>query len=113
MKQLLFPAFLFLLVSCQNTGQQDEVAELNQSTSATLFWTGEIAADGCGFEVEMNGKRFLPENEDAIPESFKQQDSSRVQLTYVPLADPIDRRCGMLPQPRIMPAIRILSVEAL
>ena len=113
MKPFLFLAFLFLLASCQNATQQDELAELNQRTTATLFWTGEIAADGCGFEVEINGKRYLPENEDAIPEAFKQQDSSRVQLTYASLADPIDRRCGMLPQPRVMPAIRILSVEAL
>lgn len=113
MKTFLLLASLFLLASCQNNTRQDELAELNHRTTATLYWTGEIAADGCGFEVEIEGKRYLPENENAIPESFKQEDSSRVQLTYARLSDPIDRRCGMLPQPRVMPAIRILSVDAL
>ncbi len=86
---------------------------MQQNTTATLHWTGEIAADGCGFEVEIDGERYLPENEEAIPASFKERDSSRVQLSYVPLPEPIDRRCGMLPQPRVMPAVRVLAVEAL
>lgn len=80
-------------------------------TTATLHWTGEIAADGCGFEVEIDGKRYLPANEEAIPEQFKQQESTQVQLEFEPLPEPIDRRCGMLPQPRIMDAIRVISVS--
>lgn len=107
------PAFLLLIASCQQGARQEELTELNQSTAATLYWTGEIAADGCGFEVEIAGKRYLPENEEAIPHKYKAQDSSDVRLTYRVLPDPIDRRCGMLPQPRVMPAVRILSVEAL
>ncbi|WP_266205012.1 hypothetical protein [Pontibacter kalidii] len=113
MKPILLPAFLFLIASCQQATRQAELAQLNQSTTATLYWTGEIAADGCGFEVEIAGKRYLPENEEAIPQKYKTQDSSSVHLTYKTLPEPIDRRCGMLPQPRIMPAIRVLSVEAL
>jgi hypothetical protein len=96
------------LSACQNTQQPDETV----IADATLHWTGEIAADGCGFEVEIDGKNYLPENEDAIPESYKERESTSVKLSYIPLTEPIDRRCGMVPQPRVMDAIRVVSVES-
>ena len=106
----IFAAVLtvFTLTSCQNGATQDDT---RLTTTATLLWTGEIAADGCGFEVVINGKNYLPENEDAIPVKYKENDSTQVQLTYIPLQEPIDRRCGMLPQPRVMDAIRVVSVK--
>ncbi|MFD2515841.1 hypothetical protein ACFSRY_18360 [Pontibacter locisalis] len=96
------------MLSCQNNSPQDET---RLTTEATLLWTGEIAADGCGFEVVIDGKNYLPENEDAIPAKYKERDSTQVQLSYIPLKEPIDRRCGMIPQPRVMDAIRVVSVE--
>lgn len=108
MKPLLLLALL-AFASCQSPSQQEAASP---QITATLYWTGEIAADGCGFEIEIDGERYLPENEEAIPDKFKQQEISRVQLQYEPLPNPIDRRCGMLPQPRVMPAVRVLSVEA-
>ncbi|MCX2740810.1 hypothetical protein [Pontibacter anaerobius] len=107
----LLVLLIFVFASCQNSTTPQE--EGNQTTTATLHWTGEIAADGCGFEIEIDGERYLPENEAAIPDRYKERDSSHVQLTYKALPEPIDRRCGMLPQPRIMPAIQVLQVEAL
>ncbi|MBC5992390.1 hypothetical protein [Pontibacter cellulosilyticus] len=96
--------------ACQTTPQDENEAI---TTNATLLWSGEIAADGCGFEIEIDGKTYLPENEDAIPAKFKESESSEVKLTYLPLKDQIDRRCGMLPQPRVMDAVRVVSVTAL
>ena len=97
-----------LFSGCQTkTGQENETAQ------ATLLWTGEIAADGCGFEVMIDGKKYLPANEDAIDEAFKNSDSTQVQLEFVRLQEKIDRRCGMLPQPRVMNAVRVISVTPL
>lgn len=104
---ILLALSLCLFTACQSVEQQESG---QPSTTATLHWTGEIAADGCGFEVEIDGKRYLPENEDAIPAKYKERESTQVQLEYESLAEPIDRRCGMLPQPRVMDAIRVISV---
>ena len=104
----LASAAILLLGACQTkTGRASEPVQ------ATLLWTGEIAADGCGFEVMIDGRKYLPANEDAIDASFKNSDSTEVRLEYVRLQEQIDRRCGMLPQPRIMDAIRIVSIEQL
>lgn len=111
--RLLLALPLLALISCQGGNTYETDTDMSMKTTATLHWTGEIAADGCGFEVEIDGKRYLPENESSIPDKFKGQSSSKVQLQYNPLQEPIDRRCGMLPQPRVMPAIHVLSVEAL
>ncbi|WP_439882204.1 hypothetical protein ACSX1A_03375 [Pontibacter sp. MBLB2868] len=107
---LILTVLTVAMVSCQQAAKQQGSTK---TTNATLFWTGEIAADGCGFEVMIDGKNFLPQNEDAIPAVYKESDSTQVKLTYMPLPEPIDRRCGMLPQPRVMEAIRIISVESL
>ncbi|RIJ34246.1 hypothetical protein [Pontibacter oryzae] len=99
--------------ACQSTTRPENEANENMKTKATLHWSGEIAADGCGFEVEIEGKRYLPENEDAIPAAFKASETSEIQLEYEALPEPIDRRCGMLPEPRVMPAIHVIKVEAI
>lgn len=100
-------AVTLLLTGCQQPrpGQETETAQ------ATLLWTGEIAADGCGFEVMIDGNKYLPANEDAIDDNFKNSDSTQVQLEYVGLPEQIDRQCGMLPQPRVMDAIRVVSIR--
>jgi len=111
-KNLLLP--YLMLLACFSSCQTSATQENNQDTAAaTLLWTGEIAADGCGFEVMIDGKKYLPANEDAIDAVYKNQDSTQVQLEFVRLPEPIDRRCGMLPQPRVMNAIQIVSVTPL
>lgn len=105
---LTLGTLLTFFTSCQ---MNNSIQENNPETAtATLFWTGEIAADGCGFEIVMDGRKYLAENEDAIDEAFKSSDSTQVQLEFVRLPEPIDRRCGMLPQPRVMDAIRVVSI---
>jgi hypothetical protein len=113
MKLLSFSSllvFLFTMIACQKpSNTEDDI----KTAQATVYWTGEIAADGCGFEVEIDGKNYLPEQEDAIPAAYKESESTMVTISYVPLQEPIDRRCGMIPQPRIMDAIRIISIETI
>ena len=111
----LTPLFLSIIVAIAMTACQTGPEAENEpiTTEATLLWSGEIAADGCGFDIEIDGKKYLPENEDAIPASFKESETSEVVLTYLPLENQIDRRCGMLPQPRVMDAVRVVSVTAL
>lgn len=93
------------IVSCQTQAGSD-----NETATATLLWTGEVAADGCGFEILIDGKKYLPANEEAIADTYKSSDSTQVQLEFERLQEQIDRRCGMLPQPRIMDAVRIISI---
>ncbi|QCR21786.1 hypothetical protein [Pontibacter sp. SGAir0037] len=105
--------YIFLLTavffgSACHTGKQNET----DKAEAIIYWSGEYMVDGCGFEVEMNGKKYKPENEDAIPEVFKKQEQSKVELTYALLDETIDRRCGLATVSREMPAIRIVYVEA-
>jgi hypothetical protein len=92
---------------------QTKAVQVYETAQATLLWTGEVAADGCGFEVVMDGRKYIPENEAAIDDSFKQRESTQVQLEFVRLPEPIDRRCGMLPQPRILDAIQVISIKQL
>lgn len=106
--KLLLCLFLTFFASCQTNSSLME--NTTETATATLVWTGEVAADGCGFEIVIDGKKYLPENEDAIDEAYKDSDSTQVQLEFVRLPEPIDRRCGMLPQPRIMDAIRLVSI---
>ena len=101
-------ALLAALTCCQTKATQEAAAP--ETASAALLWTGEIAADGCGFEVMIDGKNYLPANEDAIADLYKNSDSTQVQLEFVRLPEPIDRRCGMLPQPRVMDAIQVISI---
>ncbi|RDV11807.1 hypothetical protein DXT99_23775 [Pontibacter diazotrophicus] len=100
-------AITLLLSGCQ----QPQPGLETETTQATLLWTGEIAADGCGFEVVIDGDKYLPANEEAIDDDFKSSDSTQVQLEYVRLQEQIDRQCGMLPQPRVMDAIRVVSIR--
>ncbi|MCJ8163349.1 hypothetical protein MKJ04_00740 [Pontibacter sp. E15-1] len=95
-------------MACQTSTTTDKNPEV---ATATLLWTGELAADGCGFEVLLDGRKYLPENEDAIDARYKANARTEVELTFERLPDPIDRRCGMVPQPRVMDAIRIISIR--
>lgn len=68
-----------------------------QTTQATLRFTGLLAADGCGYFLDIDGKEYKPINEEAIPEGLQEQDSVAVELTYELVSPPQDYSCGMLP----------------
>lgn len=94
---------LFLMGACQNN--------MNQTTSdATLRWTGMIAADGCGYFLDIDDKEYKPSNEEVIPESFQQNDSSPVRVTYEFVEEPLEYSCGMMPM-RYISTIRIVDIK--
>ena len=107
----LFLSLLALIAGLASCQTNSKLGKEYETATATLLWTGEIAADGCGFEVVIDGKKYLPANEEAIDASFKSRDSTQVQLEFERLPNPIDRQCGMLPQPRVMDAIRVVSIS--
>ena len=94
----LFPAFLLLnftllsLYSCSSNIEQPTI-----NSTGTLRWTGPLAADGCGFFVDIEGKEYKPSNEEVTPVSFMENNSSQVQIQYRVLKEPIEYSCGMLP----------------
>lgn len=97
------PMLLFGATACQTDGDA-------LTSEAMLLWTGPIAADGCGYFLEIDGQEYKPSNEDIIPESFQQRDSSAVVVTYRWLKEPQEYTCGMLPT-RHSSTLEIISIE--
>jgi hypothetical protein len=102
---LLCAATLFI-ASCQDSMQQG-----TETAEATLIWSGEYMVDGCGFEVVIKDKKFKPENEDDIDESFKVEGAIPVVVEFERLGEQIDRRCGLSPESKAMDGIRVISVK--
>lgn len=87
---LIVYALLFALAgACQEDG-----AEIQQKSTARLVWTGDPAADGCGFFVQVGDVEFKPENENIIPETFKQYNVSKVIITYSHAGQRVRYSCG-------------------
>ncbi|SIT83011.1 hypothetical protein [Pontibacter indicus] len=103
---LLIGLSFFLLIACQSNA--DESAETDD---AILIWSGEYMVDGCGFEVEIDGKRYKPDNENEIGEAFKVEGETPVIITFERLGRQLDIRCGLSTQSRAMDAIRVISVK--
>ncbi|MCP2045279.1 hypothetical protein [Pontibacter sp. HSC-36F09] len=103
---LLIGLCSLLLVACQNN--TDGNAETDD---AILIWSGEYMVDGCGFEVEIDGKRFKPDNENEMDAAFKVEGETPVIITYEKLGRQLDIRCGLSTQSRAMDAIRVISVK--
>lgn len=99
-------AATFFITSCQDSMQQG-----TETADATLIWSGEYMVDGCGFEVMIQDKKYKPENEDDIDESFKVEGSMPVLVEFVRLGEQIDRRCGLSPESRAMDGIRVISIK--
>jgi hypothetical protein len=110
MKNILYSAILLLttlfFTACQNSTDGD-----SDTTDATLIWSGEYMVDGCGFEVEIDGKRFKPDNENEIDDPFKVEGETPVLITFEKLGRQLDIRCGLSTQSREMDAIRVLTVK--
>jgi hypothetical protein len=96
-------ALLFLASACQNSSQ-------HISSEALLRWTGMIAADGCGYFLDIGDKEYKAVNEEMIPESFQQNESTSVQLTFEYLPEPLEYSCGLMPL-RYISSIRIISIQ--
>ncbi|MBX0335311.1 hypothetical protein K3G39_18910 [Pontibacter sp. HSC-14F20] len=111
MKNLLLSAILVLMTTLAFTACQNNTEGNAETDDAILFWSGEYMVDGCGFEVEINGKRFKPDNENEIDEAFKMEGETPVMITYEKLGRQLDIRCGLSTQSRAMDAIRVISVK--
>ncbi len=96
----------FMITSCQNGSNDSE-----ETANALLIWSGEYMVDGCGFEVEIDGKRYKPDNENELDEAFKVEGETPVVLTFERLGRQLDIRCGLSTQSRAMDAIRVVSVK--
>lgn len=93
------------LWACQN---QKEIL----TTEATLRWTGPLAADGCGFFLDINGQELKPVNEEVIPSAFQNEAAQRVQVRYQLLEEPQEYSCGMLPS-RYSSTLKVLEIKPL
>lgn len=102
---LILITFMLAGFSCEKC----EDLEIMEST-ATINWSGDYAADGCGYSIQIGEKHYKPDNEKDIDPSFKTQGSTTVQLKYVQL-DSRNFQCGMLPASTTMDFIRIISIE--
>jgi hypothetical protein len=105
LSSVLMACMLPGLLSCTNTKE-------SMSTNATLRWTGMVAADGCGYFLDIDGKEYKPSNEEVIPESFQEQEVQQVQLTYEILEEPKEFSCGMMPT-RYSSNIKIIEISPL
>ncbi|PKV75870.1 hypothetical protein [Pontibacter ramchanderi] len=111
MKNLLYTTILILMSTLAFSGCQNNADSNEETAEATLIWSGEYMVDGCGFEVEIDGKRFKPENENEIDAAFKVEGELPVIITYEKLGRQLDIRCGLSTQSRAMDAIRIITVK--
>lgn len=110
MKTMLLAALLcaatLFFTSCQDNMQQE-----TETAEATLLWSGEYMVDGCGFEVVIADKKYKPENEQDIDESFKVEGTIPVIIEFERLGTQLDRRCGLSTESKAMDAIRVVSVK--
>ena len=98
-----------ILAGCSQKSMNTEDQTITKE--AQLVWSGEYMVDGCGFEVVISNKKYKPENEDEIDESFKVEGSMPVLVEFVRLGTQLDRRCGLSPESKAMDAIRVVSVK--
>lgn len=77
---------------------------------AVLRFTGLLAADGCGYFLDIDGKEYKPSNEEVIPETFKAQEAMNVEVTYEVLPEGEPYSCGMLPS-NYTATIKILEIS--
>ncbi|MHC2993529.1 hypothetical protein OB13_18830 [Pontibacter sp. HJ8] len=70
---LYLAALLTLALTAFSCDKEEAVVPEMQEAVATLYWTGDYAADGCGFRILLNEQLYKPENESAIAASFKRE----------------------------------------
>ncbi len=85
---ILFLVVLAILTfSCEDN-------EVNVAPDATLIWTGDYDADGCGFFIEIDSVEYKAENEGIIPPAFKVDHPLSVSIQYIDLYYDMEYYCG-------------------
>ena len=123
MKNLIKTMPLFLLVmilgsSCEKyfplpTGPEAPSDSVKVDSAATLIWTGEYEADGCGFFVDIDSVRYKPQNEDFIDDRFQRSayPAEQIVITYKELSIEKAFYCDHMPEAQSYPWIEILSLD--
>lgn len=78
---------------------------------ATITYTGAYAADGCGFWITIDEKRYKPNNESAIPDSFKTSSSHTITLHYHLEQVLEEYQCGFTAPQEDVPTLEVVSIE--
>lgn len=76
-----------------------------QGTKATIIYTGDIAADGCDYLVQIDSATFY--HADNLPSKF-QKNNLNVTVNYTPTEATF--QCGMNPDTRF-PIIHIKDIQ--
>lgn len=96
--------FAIIALSCHK-GSAIAVKSTKTGTKATIFDTGEIAADGCGYLIQTDSVIFY--HADNLPREF-QKDKLNVMVNYE-FSD-ATFQCGLNPNTRI-PVIHIKDIQ--
>lgn len=116
MKKLRNNAFSFLLLfgllACDTEDETtvDPVAK-TETIQASLQWTGDYAADGCGYILNVGTSKYKPTNENDIPNSYKTQDPTLVQATIINYRKSTSVFCGFANTN--MNSVKIVKLEKL
>ncbi len=95
---------LFALTSCDKKD-----ADVTPTTDVTLRWDGDYALDGCGFIfVFKEGTERKATNEETIPDNFKSNTGTLVEIEYDGLDGSKIRRCF---SPIEFETLNLLSVK--
>ena len=103
--------FLFLITVlgiCFSCTKENGIYEKN----AVITLHGDIALDGCGFFVKINGKKYKPVNEDVISDFYHNNKNTHVEIEYKLLEKNAEIYCGMLNTPqKNVGTIEIISIK--
>ncbi len=114
--------FYFVLIavasfclSCREYEHYLAPKETSHPTSeAILLWTGDYAADGCGYFIELDSIRYKPIDEDSIDNRYQELGlRTRVFIEYELPEILIGKYCGNVSEPTTAPGIRLYSIKEL
>lgn len=101
---LLLALSSFIFFACDKSN-----ADVTPTTDVTLRWDGEYALDGCGFIfVFKDGTERKATNEETIPDNFKSNTATLVEIEFDGLDGSKIRRCF---SPVEFETLNLLSVK--
>lgn len=103
---LIIVVVVFTIIGCESTTETENQVE---TKIATLIWDNP-AADGCGFFLEFNKKRYKPINEDFIYNNLDNPYPSTVEIKFKNLNRKIEYVCGFS-GPQKENAIELFSIS--
>lgn len=108
MRYLIIILIAFSFSNCAKDENQSNENQSNEK-EAILKWTGAYAVDGCGYFIEMNSKRYKPENENIIDDRFQSETGINVIIEFEYLEENIQVSCGFS-MPQLEEGIKLYSI---